>query len=612
MLYFQLAIFICVVGIVRAGALRHEVPVVQNESTQSPVVITTPPPGHTGKLRQYYGSPAEDNPVTVKSRQSSNHQQIYASSQTIATHQRIEHPQPTNHPAPVQVGANPTVNTISRPSPTKSVTVESYGSPNGLPQNDFYDATPTSGPVYQAGNYINNHAPDVANYAINTATVTPYYAIPFEGNTVTVESNGAVNVHPLATYATHQVDPDVTYANNAATVRPYYAVPVDAKTITIQSNGAVNTHPAYATHQYSPDVTYASNSPTVRPYYAVPVEAKTVTVESNGAVHAHSPTAYSTHHLGPEVTYASNTATVRPYYAVPVQAKTVTVESNGAVHAHHPAAYATHHVGPAVTYVNNAAPLRPYYVVPVEPKTVTIKSNGEGNAHSPAVHATHHFGSAVSFANNHRAVHAHSSGQAYPENHFNTALPAAQYAGFPGVQYAVNPFIKNEAHVPIASRRGSLQSFNSVTAHPSSAPSSGLLRYNPVTVAKPIPVPVIYRPSAVETYHPSAQQFAVAAQNVGPTAVSYAQAPVRAQPIPVQVIYPAGNPNRNYVRYQPIQPPVVHANSVVERVYAPVGPTSIPVAPAGPQYGYARAVSYSPASAVSSVTFNGLGVSYGW
>ena len=305
--------------------------------------------------------------------------------------------------------------------------------------------------------------------------------------------------------------------------------------------------------------------------------------------------------------YAPAVDPIRPYFASPVAAKTVSVGSQQVqqvqqiqqVHQIQQVANAGSVQGagadvgyitrPFVVYTNNAAQSGQYFAVPTAQtveaqRTVQIHPQSSQNAQYGAPVAVQPTNSppkpfyppSSAILESHGAFRAQSpAAPAYELKQIQTASPAPppQYLPAQKVAYNVNPTVKTvSAPVPVAQKQVTIEAYNSVASHPPPAP-----KYAP----SPIPIPVIFQ--QLETNSPADQQF-VLAQPVGPTGATYAQVPIGVQAIPVPVY--ATNAAR--VQYQ-----------------------HIPVT-GGHQQGYAKAVLFSPASEVSRVIFNGLGVSYGW
>lgn len=267
----------------------------------------------------------------------------------------------------------------------------------------------------------------------------------------------------------------------------------------------------------------------IRPYDGGPIAVKTVSVESQQTGNA----GYITR----PVVYTNNAAQSAQYITVPA---TQTVESQRTVQIHPPSSQGSQYVAPAVVPTNS--PPKPFY--PASP--AILESHGEFRVQSQAA-------------------------PLYQVQQLLAVPPSPQPLPAPKLIYNVNPVVKSvPVSVPVAPKKVTVESYSSVSTHPSPAP-----KHAPA----PIPVPVIYQ--QLETNYPAGQQLVLT--KAAPTAATYAQVPVGVQAIQVPVY-------TNGARLQYHQVPVN----------------------GGYQQGYARAVVYSPASEVSRVTFNGLGVSYGW
>lgn len=294
--------------------------------------------------------------------------------------------------------------------------------------------------------------------------------------------------------------------------------------------------------------------------------------------------------------YAPAVNPIKPYFAAPVAAKTVSIGSQGAGTAGQDAqvdnkGYITR---PFVVYNNNVAQSGQYYAVPYA--QTLLDSQRSANVPSHSTQGTQYGAPAVANPSNSASSAPrpfYPPSAAILESHGDFAAPSPgaasyqvnkvqavnlpsppQYVPAPKIIYNVKPAVQLQTvSVPTAPKKVTIEQYNSVLTHPPPAP-----KYAPAS----IPVPVIFQ--QVATNQPAAPQFAVLTNTVVPTAASYAQVPVGVEAVPV----PVYTSNGGRLQYHPI--PVT----------------------GGHQHGYAKAVLFSPASEVSRVIFNGLGVSYGW
>nr|XP_021192088.2 uncharacterized protein LOC110377492 [Helicoverpa armigera] len=334
---------------------------------------------------------------------------------------------------------------------------------------------------------------------------------------------------------------------------------VQAYRIPIQNQQAASSLAPVASQSSSQQYknTYIPAAQPVNQYYTVSVPAKTVSIGPSGTYNAQGSNIYASQgqNVNPAV-YTNNVAAPRPFTPAPIVASKTVVESNRAVNVQPSSGYVNQNAVPA--YSINSAPEQQYYLVPLSANTAPVQPQGV-QAQSPAVAS-------------YQVNHIQAVNQAPQQN-----IPVPKFT----YNYA-NPLVKSipVPSVPVASKSVAVESYNSVTAHPPTAPryeSGPLIRYAPVQVpvTKPIPVPVIY--PSVETHHASVQQIPV------PTATTHSQQQVNSDP--GQVTSSGAG-----VKY--------HSVAVVPNVAQPKG--------------YAKSVVFSPASEVSRVTFNGLGVTYGW
>lgn len=284
--------------------------------------------------------------------------------------------------------------------------------------------------------------------------------------------------------------------------------------------------------------------------------------------------------------------------AVPVPEKQVAIQGHEQITAHEPV---------ETTVVNN--PVR-YVTAPI----------GYAPAHSgvQVIQKVPETAIRGDFSN----VYVPSKLVQYPIRNY---VPVAPH---PAVQYVTRPVaeVTNTKLIPVAAKKVTIEAYKSVTAHPppsqylqpnvnrpiiqyvpvpaSYPATSSITSISPVhnpevtpAVIKPVAVPVIYN-----TEVPAKPQY-IAVTNNGlpvPGIIKY-KAPVPiSQSIPVPVIYPQKPVAVGY------KVPVGYTKSIGNSF---AGPLSYPI----PRYtGYSKAVAYSPAPAVSSVRFSGLGVNYGW
>ncbi|CAH1636548.1 unnamed protein product [Spodoptera littoralis] len=479
------------------------------------------------------------------------------------------------------------VDTIVEKFPNRNVPVQSYGAPGGQQKPATFSATVASDPSSpEYSNVLERYAPSVP-------PIQPYFAVPVSAKTVTVGSdqgNGqpqgnaqagyGQNSRPVLVYSHHGQAQGQVQAGYGQNVRPVFVYQQAGQA---QGNAQVgygqNVRPALAYNnagqaQGQEQAGYAQNARPALVYF------------NAGQAQGQQQSGY-----GQNARPAQNAGQAQGQSQSGYGQNARPAQNAGQAQGQAQSGYGQN-ARPVVLY-NNAAQQRPQQLVPYTVNKATLESYGSVNVHPPSPQRNDQVAQAAYGSNSNSGAERQYQLVPYSVNNANVQSqspavstyqvnrgqavnsPQVQYIPQPRITYAVNPVIPVPVVptvavpvVPIAPKKV-IEAYSTVTAHGAPAP-----KYAPA----PIPVPVIFQ--QVEQYQPSAQPLAVLAKAPSATLL---QVPVSGQPIPLSAI-----PSGPGVRYHPVS------------------------VSGGQEGGYAKAIVFSPASEVSRVTFNGLGVSYGW
>ncbi|XP_050563279.1 uncharacterized protein LOC118276450 isoform X4 [Spodoptera frugiperda] len=498
------------------------------------------------------------------------------------------------------------VDNIVEKFPSRNVPVQSYGAPGGQQKPVTFTASVASDPSSpEYSNILERYAPSVP-------PIQPYFAVPLSAKTVSVgfdQSNGQVQGNAQAGYG--QISRPYFVYNNVGQAQAGYAqnVPV----LVYQQAGQA---------QSNAQAGYGQNVRPALAYNAGQAQGQAQAGHTQNAGHglvysnAGQAQAGYAQNAGPALAYNNagqaqgqaqsghtQNAGHGLVYSNAGQAQGQ-AQSGHTQNAGHGLVYSN--AGQAqgqaqiryaqnartVSMYNNAAQQSPQQLVPYTVNKATLESYGSVNAHPPTLQRNEQLAQAVAYAANYNSgaerqyqlvpysvnnanVQSQSAAVSTYQVNRGQAVnpPQGQYVPQPNLAYAVNPVVPVPVVPPVAvpvlsvaPKKVAIEAYSTVTNHGAPAP-----KYAPA----PIPVPVIF-----QQLEPSVQPVAVLAKAPAATLV---QVPVSGQPIPLSAIAPGTG-----VRYQPVS------------------------VSGGQEGGYGKALVFSPASEVSRVTFNGLGVSYGW